>query len=91
MTNEGLRLNLPGRPRLQRKPYYSPGPALILCAVLLTALLFLLPPARSGLAALLNRLMDASEAVNAYAYRRYPVTTAPDSCLPGRRSACAAR
>ena len=81
--NEGLRLSLPGRPRPQRKSHRIPRPALILCAALLTVLLFLLPTARNGLAALLNRLMDASEAVNSYAYRRYPVTTAPDEGMAG--------
>lgn len=37
------------------------------------ALLLLLPPARLGAQALCNRLFAASEAVNAYAYDRFPV------------------
>ena len=41
--------------------------------VLLSALLLLLPSARQGAQALLNRLFAASEAVNAYAYARFPV------------------
>ena len=36
-------------------------------------LLFLVPTANQGLQALLNRLFDASEAVNAYAYDRFAV------------------
>ncbi len=36
-------------------------------------LLFVIPSANQGMQALLNRLFDASEAVNAYAYDRFPV------------------
>ena len=44
-------------------------------AVCLTALILLLavPPAAQGLKALLNRLFDASEKVNAYSYERFDV------------------
>ncbi len=43
---------------------------LFLCSLLL---LFLIPAAREGGKALLNRLFEASEAVNAYAYDRFQV------------------
>ena len=43
---------------------------LFLCSLLL---LFLIPAAREGAKALLNRLFEASEAVNAYAYDRFQV------------------
>lgn len=43
---------------------------LFLCSLLL---LFLIPEAREGAKALLNRLFEASEAVNAYAYDRFQV------------------
>ncbi len=49
---------------------------LLACAgVFLSAaiLLFALPGAREGAQALANRLFDASEAVNAYVYQRFPV------------------
>ena len=90
MMNDGLRLTLTGELCPPRKNRRAAGCAFILCTALLTTLLFLLPPARSGLAALLNRLMDASEAVNAYAYRRYPVMTAPNERLAGFLLAAAA-
>ncbi len=51
-------------------------PALLLSAVFAAAclLLALLPEARLGFQALCNRLFDASEAVNAYRYERFPVS-----------------
>lgn len=42
----------------------------LLCLILLIAI----PPARQGLKALLNRLFEASESVNAYAYTRFAVS-----------------
>ncbi len=45
----------------------------VLTAVLSLLLLLILPSARLGAEALLNRLYDASEAVNAYAYEHFDV------------------
>ena len=47
----------------------------LMAAILLLALLllFLIPEANRGAQALLNRLFEASERVNAYAYDRFPV------------------
>ncbi len=45
----------------------------ILVFLLSLALLFVLPPARQGMKTLMNRLYDASEAVNAYVYDRFDV------------------
>ncbi len=44
-------------------------------------LLFALPPALQGMKALMNRLFEASEAVNAYAYERFAVSGAPSEGL----------
>ena len=52
-------------------------PVLLCCAAaLLALLLILLPSARLGAQALANRLFDASERVNAYAYARFPAPEA---------------
>ena len=83
MTTEGLRLSLPGGGQLKTKRRRLTAGMLLLTAVLCAALLGLLPAARSGFAALMNAVMDASEAVNAYAYRRMPETSAPDGTLAG--------
>ena len=56
--------------RVSKKRVLGTG-FLLLAAVLL--LLFALPSARLGAQALMNRLFTASEAVNAYAYARFPV------------------
>ncbi len=64
-TNEGIH----GRPQMRN---------ILLCiciAVFTLALLLLIPQARQSLKALLNRIFEASEAVNAYAYEYF---TAPD-------------
>ncbi len=82
MMNEGLRLILPGG-QSRKKTGNAAAGALLLATAALAGLLFLLPAARGGLAALMNRLMEASEAVNAYAYRRIPVTYAADETLAG--------
>ncbi len=87
---EGLRLNLPGGYTLPQKKRRIISGILALCAVLLTALLGLLPAARGGLAVLINRQIDASEAVNAYAYRRIPAPAAADESLAGILLAAAA-
>ena len=44
-------------------------------------LLCLIPSARAGMAALCNRLLEASEAVNAYAYRRFPAAAESSPAL----------
>lgn len=44
-------------------------------------LLFVIPSARQGMQALLNRLFDASEAVNAYAYERFAVSAGQSTDL----------
>ena len=54
---------------------------LIVLALISVALLFLLPQARLGTQALCNRLFAASEAVNAYAYRYYPVPEGQSAAL----------
>lgn len=54
---------------------------LIVLALISVALLFLLPQARLGAQALCNRLFAASEAVNAYAYRYYPVPEGQSAAL----------
>ena len=46
---------------------------LFLSLLLPLILLLVIPPANQGMQALLNRLFDASEAVNAYAYNRFGV------------------
>ena len=61
---------LPAVPDRRRKRMMLSGIPVILSAVLLLALL---PSARMGMQALCNRLFDASEAVNAYAYDRFAV------------------
>ncbi len=48
---------------------------------LILVLLFLIPSARRGLEVLLNRLFEASEAVNAYAYERFPVPQGQSAAL----------
>ena len=53
-----------------KKRLFLLGPALMLLSLLL---LFLIPSANRGMLALLNRLFEASEAVNAYAYERFAV------------------
>ena len=64
-----------------RRPAAWFAAGIALCA----ALLLLVPEARLGAQALCNRLFAASEAVNAYAYRRFPVpeqqNTLAASCL----------
>ena len=64
----GLSLTPAPRP-LHRVPFRIASAALSLSLLLL----LVLPEARLGLAALLNRLFAASEAVNAYAYRYFDV------------------
>lgn len=58
-------------------PAEGPGKRIILMGLSLflfsLILLFAIPSANQGMRALLNRLYDASEAVNAYAYRRFDV------------------
>ncbi len=54
---------------------------LIVLALISVALLFLLPQAHLGTQALCNRLFAASEAVNAYAYRYYPVPEGQSAAL----------
>lgn len=46
-------------------------------------LLFSLPPANRGMQALMNRLYDASEAVNAYVYQRFDVPEGQPVTLAG--------
>ena len=57
-----------------------------LCA----ALLLLVPEARRGAQALCNRLFAASEAVNAYAYRYFPVPESQSAVLASCLLLCAA-
>ena len=83
MTDEALRPVLPGERQPRRKIRNIVSRSLALCAAPAAAVLCLLPAARSGFASMVNRLLDASEAVNAYAYRRFPVTSAPDEGLAG--------
>ena len=78
MTDNGLRLITPGRVRLRTETGKRIRRLLLLSAALLTAGLLLLPAARNGLASLANRIMDASEQANAYAYRRIPAAGEPD-------------
>ena len=56
-----------------------------ICAagLLLSLSLCLLPPVRAGLTVLINRLFDLSEAVNAYAYRRFDAPVEQNT-LPAR-------
>ena len=83
MTDNGLRLIIPERERLREKTRRILRRSLLPAAALFAAALFLLPAARNGLMALLNRVMEASEAVNAYAYRRIPVSSTADEMLGG--------
>ena len=54
---------------------------LIAMALISVVLLFILPQARLGAQALCNRLFAASEAVNTYAYRYYPVPEGQSAAL----------
>ena len=83
MKDNGLRLIIPERERLREKNRRILRRSLLPAAALFAAALFLLPAARNGLMALLNRVMEASEAVNAYAYRRIPVSSPADEVLGG--------
>ena len=94
MTSTGLRLTVPGQMRPHQNLRVNVSRILILTAALLTAAVFLLPAARNGAISALNRLMDASEAVNAYAYRRIPagspVSEGLGGILPAAAAACLA-
>ena len=57
-------------PRRQKKRIFLIGLFIILAALIL---LWGIPEARRGAQALLNRVFDRSEAVNAYVYERFPV------------------
>lgn len=90
MTSDGLRLSFPGRKQPRKGIRKIIAGILFLSAALLTAAVFALPAPRGGVISLLNRLMDASEAVNAYAYRHVPAVSAPDEGLAGALLAAAA-
>ena len=83
MTNGKLKLIISGQKRLKTETRKTIRRILLLAAVLLTAAVILLPAGRNGVISLLNRLMDASESVNAYTYRHIPVTSTPDEELAG--------
>lgn len=55
-----------------KKPVFLIGLSIFLLSLIL---LFVLPSANQGARALLNRLFDASEVVNTYAYERFAVPT----------------
>ena len=76
MTNEGIRLIIPGQAGARKKTKRAACLILAMAAAAFTAVL-LLTPAGSGMAVLINRLMDESEAVNAYSYRR--ISAAPSA------------
>lgn len=56
-----------------KRPANRPAAVMAACLLLCAALLLLIPEANRGAQALCNRLFAASEAVNAYAYRYFPV------------------
>ena len=60
---------LPARDRAKKRMMMT-GLSVMLGSLIL---LFVFPSARHGMMALLNRLFEASEAVNAYVYDRFPV------------------
>lgn len=66
-----------GKERFQTRAIW----VLIVFALISVALLFLLPQALLGTQALCNRLFAASEAVNAYAYRHFPVPEGQSAAL----------
>ena len=81
--SDGLRLMIPGRGTPDTEKRKKISMILLLTAATAAALLLLLTPARNGAAALLNRIMEESEKVNAYVYRRIPVSSTADEGLAG--------
>ena len=74
-TENGLRISLPGKERrIHKRLLLIPVSGMVLGA----ALLLLIPTARHGAEALCNRLFDASEAVNRYAYTHFAAAPETD-------------
>ena len=71
-TSAARRRGSAGTGRNGKASVFLVGFSMILLSLLL---LLLIPSANQGMQALLNRLFDASEAVNAYVYDRYSVAT----------------
>ncbi|MBR5345242.1 MAG: hypothetical protein IK127_05400 [Clostridia bacterium] len=76
---DGLHLSLPDRKKEKQHIHLLIIPSIIL--VITSVLLLLIPEARYGTEALCNRLFDASEAVNRYAYTRFSVSASQTSGL----------
>lgn len=76
--------------RRPEKRFRHPAAWIAAGIVLCAAMLLLVPEARSGAQALCNRLFAASEAVNAYAYRYFPVPENQSAVLASCLLLCAA-